>query len=512
TPGLDSLVFLLLFVLAWRLLARSSQIGTWMRNDKRNTDRPVIRVLPLRSALRFLLEPIAFTFGFYLLCCGISHTPPFPPAVVSLGGKMLALIAVGCMLSFGVERFSVMGLSALLRIVLVVVLFVGAIYYNQPQVRQLAYFSPTLGLLNLGNPALVGLGGLYQPPLPWIHWIRCCGGIGVPLTLLALALALRRKPQVEIPGAVVVDPTRVGYEVYIEESQAQKKAATKEENPLRERLSAWLQKVWDNAVAVKEVRGRLRGRQDLGVSRFVLIACLVITVGLYQGVPMIPQTIGDGIATALFGQARVPGVQTFADILVCWYLLLLIAAPIAGFSTGKAFALERDKSTLGFLLMTPMSGSGIVLGKAIGILLSSSLILALLLIWTLLMSLGLSVMMGPIVLAIWLLMALTALLIYGKVGMVTLAVATLMVRWTLSQTAWAWIMMVAIQLLIFGGQFAWRYLMDFFQSAGLSGPMLWAILLGFCSGMIVISYLITVWAVQSMRKRDLIFGASKREN
>ena len=510
-PGLESFAYLLLFALALRLFTRCSQIGSWLRPLKPDPQRNLVRVLTVRSALRYLLEPLAFTFGFYLVCCLVSRTAPFPPAVLSLGGKMLAILGVGGLLSLGIERFSVFGLSALLRIGAFLGPILGVVYYAMPQMQRLAYYSPSLGLLSLGNPGLLGLTGLYQPPLYWQNWVLYEGILGAVLAVLTLVLALRRKPDHQETQAVRVDPTRMGFEVYTEENQAQKKKTTESMNPVGQRLVAALQRCWENAVAIREIRGRMRGRQDLDILGVLLIGCLVVTLVLFQGMPAIPTVFGDALAKALFGQVQQKNAALFADILACWYIVQILVSLFSSFATSRSFAPERDKSTLGFLLMTPMSGSAIVMGKLVGILLCTMTLLAPLLVWTLVMSLALASMIGPVVLGVWGALAITSIVIYITFGMIALAAAAISTRWSLNKNAWV-VVFIVFQALLMNGGWVWTTVSDFLNALGWSAPMLWCAFLVICIVLASLSFLLSLWALAGMRRKDLAFAASKREN
>ncbi|MBP1704368.1 MAG: conserved rane protein of unknown function [Chloroflexi bacterium] len=113
------------------------------------------------------------------------------------------------------------------------------------------------------------------------------------------------------------------------------------------------------AVAVKELRGRMRGRRA-----FALITLYVGTLALFAvAVYQIARTAAESQAalggTSPFVSAQV-GQAVFAGILLLETLVVVFLAPA---STTGAISLEREKQTLDLLAVTPLSSLAIVLGK-----------------------------------------------------------------------------------------------------------------------------------------------------
>src|SRR5262249_48747677 len=148
--------------------------------------------------------------------CLTARTWPFPTPVCLLMGKMLLIGAAGCLLQYGQERGAgrMPGLLPLGLIALVL--------YGPPETRWLAVFSPTLGFLNLANPALLNLtpvggvlsfriGGLFGKP--WWAWLPSCSTLGALLWLHGRRLPV---PAYDAASSAPLpfDPTQVGAEVF----------------------------------------------------------------------------------------------------------------------------------------------------------------------------------------------------------------------------------------------------------------------------------------------------------
>ena len=506
--GLTGFVYLLLFLTIWRALFRANQLATWQHGTK--AAKLAVRSLTARAAVRYLAEPCVFFALSTLSCARAARIDPFTPSLLTLTGRMLAIGAGGMLLSYGAGRL-VASFGAILGLAVAVLWIVLLSGYHLTAVQPLAYFSPTLGMLSLAHTPWNPITSLFEAHTTWWRWPLECGSLGLILTLTAVAMRIRFAAALpENVTPVTLDPTRVGEEVFADPPLTLKGEKPKQaDTPLALRLIAGLQRVFDNAVMVKELRVRLRGKLEVGSVRAMVFVLIAVTVTFYQGLPIVPELFGGAMAKALFGRQTIGGA-----ILCCFYIVLLFRALIAGFITFQAFMAERDKSTIGFLLLTPMSALAIVSGKMAGMLVPSGMFLAGLGAWTLGLSLLNLSELGPITLEVWGGMMLSALTLVLTLGTVAIAVASLFPKIPMQYAGcmWAVLFQVIVQGSIHLGRYIVRFVATANETFGLSGLELWLLCMVIAVLLSLAATLVAIWGVRRMRKKDLTFAASKREN
>jgi len=330
--------------------------------------------------------------------------------------------------------------------------------------------------------------------------------------VLVAHLLDRRKSLVEQDAVTLVfNPTILGREVFSDPVQLKQSVLGKSDTPFVVALIARLQQLWDNAIVTRELRSRLRGQWDRPVLWLLLASALVFSLAFFHPqIAMIPTIFGGLLAFLLMGAMHDPVSMTAAGILGCWYLLLFIVAVGNSFVTTGAFFAETQKSTLGFMLATPMSTPSIVLGKAVGLLGSSLGILAAISAWTLLLTVLFLPFTGPLALLGWFYAVLSALTFYLMINGITFTISAMFPKLSMSGSAWVWIL-----LFWFGsGPLVALYgvLSVAFVAMGLQGVSLWLAFIGIGWVLIVLSYVISVSSIHSMRRRDLTFATSKRNN
>ncbi|MCW3098243.1 MAG: hypothetical protein JWL77_3861, partial [Chthonomonadaceae bacterium] len=436
--GLIGFVYLLLFVTLVRGLARVCQLGTWQRGDK--AARIAVRSVRPQAALRYLAEPFLFCALFLVICALAAGVNPFTPFLLTLMGHMLAIGLAGMLLNYGATRL-LGSLAPVLGLAIVVGWTIALSGYHLTIVQPLEYLSATLGLLYLGHIPWNPIVSIFEPGIVWWRWPLACGFGGLILTLTAMAMRIKISSVLpENVTPLLLDPTRVGEETFTDPPVMQKGEKPKlSDTPLALRLISALQRFWDNAVTTKELRVRLRGKLEFGAVRAVVILLIAVTLTFYQGLPIIPQVFGGGRSLALFGKQSVGGA-----ILCCFFMVMLFRALIGGFTTFQAFMVERDKSTLGFLLLTPMSALSIIMGKLAGILLPGGIFLATLGAWTLLLSLLNLPDLGPVVLAVWGGTMLSVLLLIMTLGTSTLAVASIFPKIPMQYAGCLWAVLLQV--------------------------------------------------------------------
>ena len=111
------------------------------------------------------------------------------------------------------------------------------------------------------------------------------------------------------------------------------------------------------AVAVKELRGRMRGRRAF----VILTVYLLLLAGFGWMMELILERQHSG---AVAGSAALASAQVGQGIFIAMLMLetLLVIALAPAFTAG-AISLEREKQTLDMLATTPVSSLSIVLGK-----------------------------------------------------------------------------------------------------------------------------------------------------
>ncbi len=506
--GITGFVYLLLFATIWRGLYRVSQLAAWQRGTK--AARPAVRKMAFAAAARYTAEPFVFLLLFTLACALISRTSPFMPVLLTLTGRMLAIGLGGMALCYGASRvFGQMAIVLGLAISIAWTILLSG--YHLTVFQPLAYFSPTLGMIYLGHLPWLPLTSLFDPKAAWWRWPLECASVGTALTLTAAAMRIRYTAQMpENVRQVPIDPTRVGEEVFSDPPLTLKgEKLPQSDTPLVLQLIAAIQKVSDNGVMVKELRVRLRGKLDFSTVRGVLILMVAATLTLQLGLPIVPELFGGGMATALFGR-----MTTGGSIICLLYIAMLLRAMFAGFATFQAFIIERDKSTLGFLLLTPMSNLGIVVGKLVGMLIPAGVFVASLGTWTLVLTLVNLRELGPISLAIWAGMMLSALTLVLTLGMLTMALASLFPKIPTQYAGcmWAVLIQVIVQASIHLGRHLIGYVTAVNQMLGLGGLGLWLLSLVIAVLLTILTTSLSVFGIRRMRSKDLTFAGAKRES
>ncbi len=506
--GLTGFVYLLLFVTIFRGLYRVSQLGTWQRGIK--AARPAVRKVEAITAVRYLAAPFAFFLLFTLVCALFARVNPFLPPLLTLAYRMLVIGLSGMLLCYGASRlFGQMG--PVLGMAVVVTWVIALSGYHLTIVQPLAYFSATLGMLYLGHAPWNPLTALFAAQTVWWRWPVENAALGLILALTAVAMRVRFTAHMpENVQQVPLDPTRVGEEAFSDPPLTLKgEKPPQSDTPLALRLIRGVQSVWDNGVMVKELRVRLRGKLEISTVRASLVILIVATLTLHQGLPVVAEIFGGAMGKELFGKTTTGG-----SILSLFYLVLLFRALVAGFATFQAFIVERDKSTLGFLLLTPMSNLGIVVGKLAGMLIPGGIFLLTIGVWTLILSLINLPELGPRTLGVWGGMMLSALALVLTLGMLTMAIASIFPKIPTQYAGciWAVLFQVIVQGSIHLGRFAIGFISTLNQAIGLGGMGLWLLSLVIAVLLTTLATILSVYGVRRMRSKDLTFAGAKRES
>ncbi|HLV81440.1 MAG TPA: hypothetical protein VKT32_14230 [Chthonomonadaceae bacterium] len=508
-PGLAGFLYALLLAAGWAGLLRAGQLGGWLRERRAPVLSPAVRRVAARPAAAFMSAPYLAALVFFLACCALAGVSPFTHSLLILAGEMLAIALAGALLNFGANRL----LGPLIALLWPAVLM-GLLVFGPPESYRVMLLSPTLGLLHLSCYAPVQHLLALRDSFSWWMWPVDCGLAGAFLALCALPQTAHGPAGVPA-GVLALDPTWTGPEVFLDPPLPRAEAAVRAESPLALRFIAAIQQFGDNPLTTKELRVRLRGRLQVSAVRRTFLIYLVVSGIFGVGLPSLAEAFGGGVAALLYGDTTVMLAGPAANVLACFYLALLFVGAGAGFGLLLAFAAEREKATLGFVLLSPMPARSIVLGKMAGVLLAAGPAFLTLGAWTLALSLFLLPALGAISLIAWAEMVLLALALAVTLGSVTLAIASLFPR-TISPAIIAALGWVLLQVVIQVGVRASGYLRTLARSgvmlAGSESGLYWMLGSVVCLTLTLLGFLVAVWGVRRMRKGDIAFAASKQEN
>ncbi len=503
TSGLEGFLFVLLLVGIGQMLWRAGMVGRWLNAVKVPENATVLSKMSFGSTLRFLVFPVAQVLLLFALCCLVGHTSPFSASVFALGGKMLAIGFAGALLGIGSTR--IFGIFAYLGLGIIPLAGYDYTY------RFLLYLSPTYNLLSLSKIVLSSVVKSTNAPFFWLHSVLAMLVPGLILTGLGLAILQWKRKKIVVPEDILrLDPTRYGMEIWLDATTVTATTNAKTESPVARRLVEFVQKIWDNAVGIKELRVGWRGKFAARSLQGTFLTYAVITgVGLFA-VPILPQAIRGGIAEFTMGMFANPTAKLLAAIIGYWYIPMFFSCAAAGLSLLLAYSGERDKSTLGFLLITPMRPTSIVVGKLFGLLGGAGSNAILFSIWILFLSLILSSISGqPSPLIAWAAVTGTCAIVALSLGLLSLSIASIF--WKAVRPAmFGWLWVIGIQAMIQSGNLL-RWIFGSMRGYAAMDTASWAILIGVYLGILLLLFGTSVWGIKRMRKGDIAF-ASKRDN
>jgi ABC-type transport system involved in multi-copper enzyme maturation permease subunit len=316
-----------------------------------------------------------------------------------------------------------------------------------------------------------------------------------------------------VPERVALDPTLVGREAFMDAPMAKNAKDAQMESPVVLGLIVALQRVYDNAVATKEIRARLRGKVQPQTILRTFVIFLAVTCALLFIWPQIATAFGAYMAGSLFPNSPTEPALVYASVLSLWYLALCGLSPFVGGSLlAGAFAAEYEKSTLGFTLTTPMRASDIAGGKAIGLLIVGGINQAYIALWTLLLSLGFSVQLGlGRSLLIWVQMTGIAALVTITVGLIGLAIASLFPKQITVKSGG-----VVQALMVYGVIFAPGLLgvmwTAFVRWIGLPPVTVVLLIVAALVLLAILGMVVAIYGVSRMRLSDVVYSPTRRSS
>ena len=155
--------------------------------------------------------------------------------------------------------------------------------------------------------------------------------------------------------------------------------------PMQEKPVRWkfLSRLLDNPVIVKELKGRMRGRQG-----FILISTYLALISFFIGLVYLFLSVDGGLSSGTPSYLQVVGKIIFSTVVLLELLMVSFIAPAL---TSGAISSEREHQTFDLLRTTLLSGRALVFGK-----LSSAIVFLLLLIITAIPIQSLSFFLGGV--------------------------------------------------------------------------------------------------------------------
>ena len=362
--GLRCFVYCVSFAAAVWTIISSARIGNWMRATEEGT--VVAKRLHLRATARFLLLPTMSAAAFMAVCLVLSGSLHVPAGTFTFEAHMAVITLVSSAAVWAICR---------VHPALMVVGFITTptALYSTPSIKPLLYLSPTIGLLRQASSGSIGLQTNVKSPLfgtqavqPWL----------LSLSLLAVAMGVlgqvifkvRAKADLDMPA---LDPTEIGEEVFQDSSGSSlsgNDSTAGKSSVLSEKFVLKLQRFLDNAVLTRDLRSWLRKRFTSSNMLLIVIATLALIAITILWVPEL-STPGTTLARSLDPDGPSQSIpHIIAQLIGCCNVGMWLLGFRGGYTAlPYAFGLDRRKTTLGFLLTTPLSTFEIVLGRAIAI-------------------------------------------------------------------------------------------------------------------------------------------------
>jgi hypothetical protein len=384
------LVFILGWVLAWTIWFQCYAMRGKPPVSKKQkqatagmTPIPEPVVTPRQRLLR-ICAAAWMSGSLYLAACLAAWANPFPLPVLEVCGKLGLVILAGSAL------FTATWPSVKLLVALILLPGFGWMLDNAGLGSLIAGLSPVAALASISEH-LETMLHVAQPKAIVASPLVYAGTVAATAIVVAVIRLLQASKQRSLKSSDV-SAAEQGVE-----NEEEAVLPNRREYPAALAFISCVQRKFDNAVAIREMRVLLRGR----MSRAELIAggvilLLATALSLY-GMPE-SAVIGSGIAVALYGQGITGVAAVLAGLVTLFslgatFLCALAAAPRCAMTLPK----EKDRSTLGFTLITPMPTSAIAAGKIIGLIAPTMLGAAVVSLWSLFLTLILCALINPVV-------------------------------------------------------------------------------------------------------------------
>jgi hypothetical protein len=477
------------------------QAATLSRNTQRSSrDAYATR----RANALYLVSPFLTVLSLYTAACLLALRNPFPLSALTMWGQIALVTLLGALLTYALAPRTTGAYIALLLIPL------AGFFSPYPSLNAvlcgLSALSPLTGILCLTphTQRIASHVAQYfsiQAAVPtWNSYLLWALG----LTLLSALLRLWRQHNETARRSSVAAATHSNEEL------TPRPDTQKRDYPAALRLIAWIQQHTDNPVLVKEVRVLFRGRlTPVDMTLIGLMLTLLPGAAFYYA--DVSRFFLEGMAKLFFGDS-VFGYGTICGGLIVSALLLMAAvSPFLGASVcGAALGRERDKSTLGFVLVSPLTTQEILVGKLLGTLAPSLLTGVVLIVWSLLLLPGVLIWGGsPIrVVAGYLLLLALPMILLLMGGLIGLTCATLL-RKESDSVGLAVLLSAGYVVAIFVTFFHLPFPESLPLLSGPAGWVLWESLYALL--LIPICLRVMHWRMQRARRGDVAFESAQRQ-
>lgn len=532
--GLGGMLTLIMTVTAFFMITRAALLGYYLYTPLRSGERYILCQTTLKNGVWWVMKLAVTGVGLYLLACLVSRTHPFPATVKGVTPNLclqmlasMSLATVGALFSFCFSRL-LGSLSNYLRILLFSALIGCIVVTVSPDIQSNLQAQPPLGTFILqAIPKLLYLQ-ILSPLMavifqgranifgitPYFNYITFLSfnliAAGVCFALVRAFQPGESKQAPEGAFVVTLDPTQVGAEAFNDPKRDSKEAVGRKDTPTVLRLIRAIQSIYDNAIITKEMRSRLRGLLAKGTIISGFIVAVVLTVACFhQEVARFIRIFG-GVSFLLAGPSNGSNSEVLMGLLGILFIFYWIGMIVVGFTTSSAFYTEVQKSTLAFLLTTPMSSLHILLGKWFGILLPAQIFPLGIAIWALIISMILAPLIGVAVMAGWFVAVSCGLAVSLAISSINITISALLPKVSVGKLSWIWM------LLFYGGffpvVFSWGAISSVLALMQFQGRSFFLGLIIVCLGITVICMLITKSAIDAMRRKDIVFEITKRSN
>ena len=516
--GFQGFLFLSVFCATAWALVRSGSVGIWGSVFKKRSSSdpdspdydPTPRTVTVLSSIRYIAMPMVYIGGIVLVC-GVFGGQGLPAGKdLAILGKCFAVALAAIVMNIGFRRLT--GPTGVLGCLATALPLCGPRAFVW-----LIYFSPMLGFINIGPRQMVGLNTPNGPlfgAAGYERWVLVEGGIG--LVLCAVAWVVERvahnsrgpsasdTSQLDFADAPVFDPTLLGREVFADAQLARKMATSRDDSALSVAILRGIENVVDNAVVSRDIRARLRNRISAQKLWMVLILTIVACLVVGNWFPFLAQP-GEVFSDNLdrYGQQGT-ALQTLSNLQGCFLIVLMITAITSGYSVlPRAFGMDKRKNTLSFLLTTPMSTRSIVVGKAFSLLFTTSAPILYSVICSFVFCFPLSIISGnPEVFTRWALYAGSGVTLYVCTSMIMLALGSLFPNLTAVRLNGCIRLVVLYFVFVAFSLFlSWLGIVASLWGVGRDG--IWTIVFALALLLIMLSIMITIGAINGMRKGDI---------
>ncbi len=484
--------------------------------------------------LGWQFQPLGRAAVLYVCACVLALRWPVPAEAGLIAAQLAVLAAVG---SVWLRARRVNGwwyTGALL------LPWLGWLLPDAHAGARIAAFSPLTGLLALAEPSVRFLHSAVPGAL-MPSWAMSCvasGALGVVALLLRRVAPVHEGAQTPgirtwlpggraatagefaaapgsafpLPGGVPTLDAKPAQSRTTLAAQARQRPP-KQEYPVAQRLLGLIGRRTDNPLTIKEVRVLLRGH--LGRAEIVTYALLLLgplALCVYH-LSAISEELA-ALGALLFGTGAPETVALFAGSAASWACVLALIVPLLVlYPCAAAFVKERDKSTLAFILSTPMSTWRIVLGKLCGASMPAWTCYAVGAAWITALSVPVAFAAGPVR---WLAGLGVALSLPAAVALMSASLSLLFGTLLRKENDAGVVAFVVLLVVVyFGGVFGF-YLLEACGLAVSGGPIA-EVLHGVALAMAALSLLVTpaclaltCWRIERMRHRDMATeGAGK---